>query len=148
MAFHFSLETLLRFRRSVEQQQELKLLQAVQQVAFIAQEIENVDRSISAIWENQQRELGLAVKAAQLHFDTLRRSILQERRSELEKILAQREQVRARCQKEFQSAHRACEAVEILRKEQVLQFQKEQTRREQRQMDDTFLLRRAYLSRR
>lgn len=147
MAFRFPLETLLRFRRSVERQQELKLLEAVRQVMTTMQEIEMVDHTISDIQENEHREMGTAVRGAQLHFDVLRCSLLREQRQELEKVLAQREKVRARCQDQFKSAHREREAVEILREDQLHHFQQEETRREQRQMDDLFLLRREYLRR-
>ena len=148
MAFRFSLETFLRFRRSVERQQELKLLHAVQEVVALTEDIEIVERSISAIRESEYQELGPVVRAAQLHFDALRCSVLRERRQELENSLAQRQQVRARCQAEFQAAHRDRQAVEILREEQLQRYLREETRQEQKRLDDMFLLRREYLLRR
>jgi len=148
MAFHFSLETLLRFRRSVERQRELSLLQAVQQVVSSMKEIEVVDHSISVIQKNEHQNIGAVVRAAQLHFDGMRSSVLRERRRELEKVLMQRESLRAQCQKEFQAAHRNREAVEVLRGEQLNRYEREKTRRDQKQMDDLFLLRREYLQRR
>jgi len=111
-------------------------------------EIEVVDHSISVIQKNEHQNIGAVVRAAQLHFDVVRSSILHERRRELEKILLQRESLRAQCQKEFQAAHRHSEAVEVLREEQLRRYQQEEMRREQKQMDDLFLLRREYLQRR
>jgi flagellar export protein FliJ len=144
MAFHFSLETFLRYRRSVERQRELKLLHAVQEVVSVTQEIAIVDGSISATLESQSH----AVTGAQLHFDGLRCSVLRERRLQLERTLVQRQKFRALCEREFHAAHRDREAVEILREEQLQSYRLEEDRREQRRLDDIFLLRREYLLRR
>jgi flagellar export protein FliJ len=148
MPFHFPLETVLRFRRSLERQKELRLLEALRQVMAVKQGIEAVDRCAADILEDQHREMARAVPAAQLHFDRLRFSILKERRLELGKVLAQREEVFAHCQKEFFDDHRARESVEVLRQHQLQIYQQEERRREQRRLDDLFLLRREYLLRR
>jgi flagellar export protein FliJ len=148
MAFQFSLETLLRVRRSIERQQELKLLCAVRQVVSTVQEIEMADRAIAAVWASEQQELETEMRAAQLHFDAAWRVVLYERRKGLEKVLAEREALRAQCQKEFQAAHREREAVEVLREEQRERYRGDEERREQAQMDDLFLIRREYLLRR
>ena len=107
MAFQFSLETLLRVRRSLERQQELKLLHAVRQVLSTMQEIETVQHSITQIKKSSKEvSLAAAISGAQLHFDVLRCAVLEERRKQLAKLLSEQEALRAQCQKEFQAAHR------------------------------------------
>ena len=145
MAFQFSLETLLRVRRSIERQKELKLLHAAQQVVSVKQEIETVNHAITATWKSDQGDSGMTVCAAQLHFDISRRVVLWEHRKGLEKILSEREALRIQCQREFHAAHREREAVEVLREEQCELYRREEARREQRQVDDLFLIRWEYL---
>ncbi len=148
MAFRFPLETLLRLRRSVERQQELLLLRAVQEVVAVTQDMAMLDHSISAIRESEYQEAGPTVRAAQLHFDAVRCAVLRARRRELEAVLAQRQQTRTRRQAEFQAAHRDREAIEVLREEHLQSYRRDQTRQQQKQLDDMFLLRREYLRRR
>src|SRR5262249_28692930 len=107
--------------------------------------IEAVDRAIRAISTSEQDGLTTALPAAQLHFDIWRRAVLREFRKSLEKALAEREAFRAGCQKEFQAAHREREAVEVLREDQLEGYLQEEARREQRQADELFLIRREYL---
>jgi flagellar export protein FliJ len=144
MAFHFSLETLLRYRRSIERQRELRLFRAAQEVQAIAQEIGTVNGAIAAIHESQAH----AATGAQLQFDLIRGSVLRGRRRGLEADLLRKQAAKVRCEKEFQSAHRDREAVEVLREEQLQDYRPEEDRREQRRLDDIFLLRREYLLRR
>jgi len=148
MPFQFPLETLLRYRRGIEQQRELKLQEAVQRLIAVQREIGAVDESVRWLEENELHELVSGLRASQLHWDRLCLSALAARRLELEELLAQREQERARCQTEFFSAHRDREAVETLRKEGLGRYLQEQARREQRRLDDLFLMRREYRNRR
>ena len=78
MAFHFSLAALLRFRRSIEQQQEILLQQANQQIAGLRRGIEDVQRAAAEVTANDARELASGLRAAELHFSQVRRSVLLE----------------------------------------------------------------------
>jgi len=148
MPFRFSLQTLLRFRQSVERQWELRLQEANQQVIEVEREIETVQQRKAELARYELRQLSQGVAGAQLHFHTLVRSRLAERREVLQRELARRREARADCLCQLQVAHREREAVDALRESQLRIYRQEASRREQRRLDDLFLLRRDYLSRR
>jgi flagellar export protein FliJ len=147
MPFHFSLETLLRFRQSLERQKELRVMLALRRVAETRLEIEAVDRCAAEVRSDQLEEMRRKLPAAQLHFDRLRLSVLQQRREELECLLSERQSALETLQKEYWEAHRARESVEGLRSEWLQVYRQEESRREQKRLDDLFLLRRHYLRR-
>jgi len=148
MPFRFPLQTLLRFRQSLERQQELRLQEAHQQVAAIRQQIARVRQSRAELDLEELRELQSGVSAAQLHFHILVRSLLAKRRESLEGELARREESLRERQQEFQAARRQREAVAALRDGQLRAYTQTEARREQRRLDDLFLLRREFLRRR
>jgi flagellar export protein FliJ len=144
MAFRFPLETLLRYRRSVERQCELEFLQALQQVVAVQHEIEMVDGQLAALKTSGLRELETGVTASQLHFDAQRESVLASRRAFLMIELERREGLRLQRQQEFQHARREREVLESLRQQHHQAYLREEARREQKRLDDLFLQRREY----
>jgi len=148
MPFRFPLQTLLRYRQSVERQQELRLLEANQQVAAVRLQIENVEQSKLALAAEERRELAAGVSAAELHFHILLRSLLAKKRGLLDHELARCEELRRQRHAEFQRAHQDREAVTALRANQQRTYEQQESRREQRRLDDMFLLRREFLLRR
>jgi flagellar export protein FliJ len=147
MAFRFTLHALLRFRQSVERQQQLLLQEANHQVALVRREIEVLDGHLGAIAAHDAGELENGVRAAELQFQLLCRAILLGHRRQLETTLAQREEVRISRSQAFHEARRQREAVETLRQLQWQAYQQGQKRKEQRYLDELFLLRRAFLRR-
>jgi flagellar export protein FliJ len=148
MPFRFPLQTLLRFRQSVERQHELRVLEANQQAAAVRLQIENVEQRRSGLAEEERRELAAGVSAAQLHFHILVRSLLARQRELLEHELARCEEVCRQRHAEFQRAHQEHEVVSALRENQLRSHTQTESRREQRRLDDMFLLRRKFLLRR
>jgi flagellar export protein FliJ len=147
MAFRFTLHALLRFRQSVERQQQLLLQEANHQVALVRRGIEVLDGHLGAIAAHDAGELENGVRAAELQFQLLCRAILLGHRRQLETTLAQREEVRISRSQAFHEARRQREAVETLRQLQWQAYQQGQKRKEQRYLDELFLLRRAFLRR-
>ncbi|MBZ5706042.1 MAG: flagellar FliJ family protein [Acidobacteriia bacterium] len=147
MAFRFSLQALLRFRKSVEHQQELLLQEANHQVALVRHEIESLDKRMAEIAVRGALELTSGVRAAELQFEGLCRSVLLEQRRQLEKVLAQREEIRVRHRQAFHHARRQREVVDTLRQHQLQLYRQQEKRKEQRSLDELFLLRREFLRR-
>jgi flagellar export protein FliJ len=147
MPFRFPLETLLRFRRSIERQQELRLLEAYQRVAALRQEIEELSQRKAGLAEQERRDLAEGVSGAQLHFHILLRSLLARQREALERELVRCEELRRQRHLEFQRARQQREAVTALRDSQLRAYAQLQSRSEQRRLDDLFLLRREFLRR-
>ena len=147
MAFHFPLEAVLHLRKSLEHQQELRLRAANQQVARVQHLIEQMDARKQEFHSAQTEELSSGTTAAELRFGLLCESELLRHRLVLEQELARLQQVREQQREIFQKARRGKETLDSVRDRQFRQYQKEAARREQRSLDDLFLLRREYLRR-
>lgn len=147
MAFHFPLQAVLHFRKSLEHQQELRLRAANQQVARVRHLIEQMDQRRRQLDSTQTQQLSSGTTAAELQFGLLCDSELLRHRLVLEQELARLRQLREQQRQVFQQARRARETLESLRDQQFRVYQKESARREQRSLDDLFLMRREYLRR-
>src|ERR1700722_9528940 len=142
MPFHFSLQAVLYLYQSLEHQQELRLRAANQQVARVRHMIEQLDTVKQQNRARQAQELQAGTTSADLEFARTMESALMKRRGELEVELVRVQQLRDEQQRNFHIARRRRETLSSLRKTQLKNYQREAARREQRQADDTFLLRR------
>jgi flagellar export protein FliJ len=147
MAFHFPLQAVLHLRQSMEHQQELRLRAANQQVARAQHMMEQMDLRRQELHSAQSHELSVGVTAAELRFMLLCQTELLRRRRELEQQLVRLQHLREQQREIFTKARRARETLESGRDRQLREYEKEALRREQRSLDDLFLLRREYLRR-
>jgi flagellar export protein FliJ len=147
MPFHFALETVLHFRQSIEHQQQLRLLAANQQVARVQHLVEQMDARRQQLHAMQIKQLSSGMTAAELRFGLLCEAEILRHRRELEQQHVRLQQLREQQREIFHQARRARETLEALRDRQFRLYQKEAARREQRSLDDLFLLRRQYLRR-
>jgi flagellar export protein FliJ len=147
MPFHFPLQMVLHFRQSVEHQQELRLLAANQQVLRVRSLIEHLDKRQSAAITHQSQELDSGTNGAELYFSSLCEAALRVQRQNMERELLRLEGVCAEQKKIFQQARQERETFESLHDQQLRQYTRAATRRQQRQLDDLFLARQAYLKR-
>ena len=145
MAFTFSLHAVLHLRQSLEHQQELRLRAANQHVARVRQLIEQMDLHRARLQLLQGNELTAGTTAAEMRFGLLCDGEILRHRWELEQQLVRLQQLRDQQREIFQQARRARETLESVRDRQLLMHQKQAARREQRNMDDLFLLRRNFL---
>jgi len=111
MAFHFKLETVLHFRRSMEHQQELRLRAANQQVARVRHLIEQMDERRKELQGVQAKTLSSGMTAVELQFELLCDTELLRHRRELEQQLARVEQLREQQREIFHRARRARETL-------------------------------------
>jgi flagellar export protein FliJ len=147
MAFHFSLDAVLRLRRSLERQQELLLREANQQMIAIQLKIDHLDAQLSRQASQENLQLASTLSAAELQFLRVCRSVLQGQRGGLEKRLAAAQAVRDSRMATFRQARQQREVLETLRQAHSLVYRQNEARQSQRQLDDLILLRRAYLRR-
>jgi flagellar export protein FliJ len=145
MAFHFPLQAVFHFRQSVEHQQELRLRTANQQVAKVRHLIDQIDDRIRQVRTHASQQLGAGTTSAELRFALAEESWLRQQRLEAEREFVRWQNLRDQQQKIFQQARRERETFESLRDQQLQQYQRDAARREQRQLDDLFLMRQAYL---
>lgn len=147
MPFHFPLQAVLHFRQSLEHQQELRLRAANQQVARVKRVLDQHGARVQELHANQRRDLLAGTTAAELRFAAMCESSLSHQRQELERELQRLQSLRDEQQRLFVNARRQRETLAGLRDGQQREHQRRAARREQRQLDDAFLLRRAYLER-
>jgi flagellar export protein FliJ len=144
MAFRFGLQSILHLRQSLEHQQELRLRAANQQVARVRHLIEQMDAHRSEMGERQDRLLQAGLTAAELRFELQCEAELLRHRRELELQQAGLEHVRDEQRELLRKARQQREILEALRDHQQRTYTQEAARREQRNLDDAFLLRRSY----
>jgi flagellar export protein FliJ len=142
MAFHFPLEAVLRYRRSIERQQEMRLQQANQKLAATEQRLMELFHTLAKMAGAQIEQLQSGTTAAEMHFSLLCRAAILRQRSELETQKVREQTLCRECVHALRQARQLREAAENLRHQQLAIYQQEGRRREQGQLDDLFLLRR------
>jgi flagellar export protein FliJ len=142
MAFRFPLQTVLRIRRSLEQQEEALLVLINREIQAGISKLEKMDRAVSVLRDNRSSTVASGCTSAELSFfgdcinAVLRsRTRLHSKVDELRKLGAlQRER--------FENCRRQREVVETLRSKQLAVYREQEMRKEQREIDDLFLVRR------
>lgn len=147
MPFHFPLQAVLHYRQSMEHQQEIRLRAANQQVARAQHLIDQMDLQRKELQSMEMKELSSGISAAELQFGLLREASMLRRRREFEQQLIRAQQLRDQQREIFQQARRGRETLESVREQQLQLYKKDAARREQRSLDDLFLMRREYLRR-
>ena len=147
MSFHFPLQALLHLRQSIEHQHELRLRAANQLVARVRHLIEQVDTRLHQLHAGQSQDLGTGTSGAELRFAVSCEEHLLRQRQSMQRELVRLQGLRDEQQRIFQQARRDRETFESLRDHQLREYQREARRSEQRQQDDVFLMRQAYLRR-
>jgi flagellar export protein FliJ len=142
MPFRFPLEAVLHFRKGIEHQQELRLRAANQQVIRVRHAIEQLDGKAQQAHAAGARELAAGTTAAEIGFALATQALLGSQRQSLEQELARLEGLRNQQQRLYQQARRQRETFESLRSHQEREYERNEARREQRTLDDLFLLRR------
>lgn len=145
MAFCFPLQSILHYRQSLEHQQELRLRAANQQVARVQHLIEQLERRRNEIHAAQLARMSSGVTSAELRFELHREGELLRHRSELQQEWIRLQHLRDQQREVFRLTRQARETLESARDLQLQSYKKETVRREQRNLDDLFILRRQYL---
>jgi len=147
MAFEFPLHAVLHFRKSVEHQQEQRLRAANQRVARVQHMINHLDGRGQDLHSAQAKELSTGITAAELRFELQCEAELKRHRKEIEQQLVALENLRDQQRELLQQARRARETLESVRNQQLSLYKKQALQREQRSLDDVFLMRRQFLRR-
>ena len=140
MAFRFSLEPVLRLRRSEQRQQELVLQRINEQVNRIILEINAIDDEMSQV--STARKSESAFTGAEIRFDQQRCDILAERRARTVLRLNEARERQSAAATEFQRMWQRRETLETMRRREQQAYELEERRRDQRVLDELFLQRR------
>jgi flagellar export protein FliJ len=142
MAFHFTLNGLLRVRESLERAELQRLQSIAGAVAQARAEIETLEKNMEAA---QRRTFDSVVSrgltGAEFQFERAREAALNLLRAELLKRLAELEQKRKEQQARYFQARMQREILSNLYKRQRAEYDLDQSRRTQQRIDELFLIR-------
>jgi flagellar export protein FliJ len=141
MTFRFRLDGVLRFRKSVEQSEEAVLYRIGREIIAVERELQQLEISQDRFREQREQELTRTLPAVYLREIAERELLLQTAADGLRSRLQQLETQRLQQLAIYQTAHQNCEVLNALREQQRRADQMEQRRREQKVLDDLFLIR-------
>ena len=147
MAFRFSLQRLLNLRLSLERQEEMKLQVAHQKVAALIIQIEEAQRHFEQRRRRRLVELQATLWGAELQVETLCDTNFMARLGQLTQELRCQEIVRDQQLSRYRHARQQREILESLSNEKRHAHEEQSQRREQRYLDDLFLVHRDFLRR-
>ena len=141
MPFRFSLESILSFRKNVEHAEELSLNKIRQEIASIQMGLQRVEKERKQFRAQRDRDLTKGLPAAYLQELTEKEQYL-ENSIEMLRVQLQDLEIKRMAQLTvLRTAQQNREALDEMRKQKHTTYQREQNRREQKDMDDLFLAR-------
>ena len=141
MAFHFSLEAVLRVRRGQERVERLKLEAILSEEARTWARLEDVGRSQLELRRHFQQELGRGLVGSELQYEAMREANVASLLAALRTRLAELGQQHWAQAQIFIKARQRREVLEHLRLRKLDLYRIDQARREQQELDDLFLMR-------
>jgi len=142
MSFRFALAPLLRLRESIERQRALQLQEANLQVSRAQETLAQLERFLSDSSQSESADLTAGCTAAELQFASVIRENLHHFRQELQSDIRKLELLRQQAASAYHRAYREREVIETLRARQRHDYHQEQLRRQQQELDATYLLQR------
>ena len=142
MAFHFTLDGLLRLRESLEKAELQRLQFIAGEISVTREEIESLEEAMDAAHRRaSNRVVDYGLTGAELHFEIVRESAWAALRSQMLKKLSDLEQKWKEQHSRYLHAHMQREIVLNLYKRQFADYRLEESRRAQKRIDELFLIR-------
>ena len=142
MAFRFPLQTVLRLRQIAEQREERAMEEILRKVAQQRQHLSDLAKLKERLFGQCETMLRLKTSAAEMALLQGQIQTVKDTETKEEHQLAQLEEQRQAQMKIYKAAHRDRELLSCMREQQVDEFKRVQTRKEQMRMDDVFSSRR------
>jgi flagellar FliJ protein len=142
MAFRFPLATVLRVRESLEKREERALQRIQLEMARVARRMEDLTEAMTQAYGARNQALQQAIPAGQLHTMLWEAQAAVEAKNALRITLQGLEEQRLKQMKVYLAAHREHETMINLFNEQRNAYEVEQTRAQQKYLDDIFIARR------
>jgi flagellar FliJ protein len=142
MAFRFPLATVLRVKEGLERREERALQRIQLEMARVAHRIDELTVAIEKAHAARNQVLQQAVPAGQLHTMLWEAKAAEDLKNALRITLQGLEEQRLKQMKVYLAAHREHETMINLFKEQRSAYEVEQTRAQQKYLDDIFIARR------
>jgi flagellar FliJ protein len=142
MAFRFPLATVLRVKESLEKREERALQRIQLEMARVSHQMEELTEAAAKAHAARNQALLQAVPAGQLHTMLWEAQAAVEAKTALNITLQGLEEQRLKQMKVYLAAHREHETIINLFNEQRNAYELEQTRAQQKYLDDIFIARR------
>ena len=142
MAFRFPLATVLRVKESLEKREERELQRIQLEMARVAHQMEQLTEAMTKAYAARNQALQQALPAGQLHTMLWEAQAAVEAKNALRITLQGLEEQRLKQMKVYLAAHREHETIINLFNEQRDAYEVEQTRAQQKYLDDIFIARR------
>jgi len=142
MAFHFTLDAVLRLRQSLEDRELLRLQALLARRATLLKELGESRQLSVRVQEETSQGMLKPTPAVEIHFATARLQALEQQQQLLRRQLSELEATIAEQRSRYQQQRRNREVLEALREGQLRDYRLQQRRREQAQLDELHLLRR------
>jgi flagellar FliJ protein len=140
MPFRFSLQAVLRCRESFEQRERQRLQMISREIARAKQQCDEAKLDRTRALGQFQVKLHQGMNVMEMQFELACDKARVRRIAALNEHVAKLEDLRRRQLEMFRKAQQQRKILENLRERQLAAYQLIQTRREQQQMDDRFLL--------
>jgi flagellar protein FliJ len=140
MAFRYSLQSILRLRRSLERQAEQRLFVLAGHVVRLRAEIAELERSELDRKRSVNVEMRSGSFAAALQYMEICAQAVREKREELQSQMLAAEHRRLAQLSVYLQARQKREILSRLREQQKTEYELEVSRREQQSADETYLL--------
>jgi flagellar export protein FliJ len=144
MPFRYKLETLLRLQRSLEHQEENRLLACVARIVTLKADLQAWEEARLQTRRNAQGDLQTGAPGALLQFAAEWDETVRERQNDIVGQLQAAEQLRGEQLKKYREARRKREVFEGLKERQESLYTTEHLRRIQHGLDEAHLLRSFY----
>jgi flagellar export protein FliJ len=142
MRFRFPLATVLRVRESIEKREERGLQRIQLEMARVARQIEELNAAVAKAHAAQNQALRQPTSGGELHSTLSQIQAATQAKNELIVKLMSLDEQRLKQMTIYQAAHRDHETMINLFKEQRDAHELDESRREQKYLDDIFMARR------
>ena len=140
MPFKYRLEVLLRLQRSLEHQEENRLLACVARVAQLKAQLQFWENARFARKQRMVEELEAGAKGIILQLAAEWDAGARRRQVEIRKQMEAAEQLRLQQMQVYRKARQKREVLDDLRERQQTVYHQEELRQLQRTLDETFLI--------
>jgi flagellar export protein FliJ len=141
MAFRFSLAAVLKYRKSLEQREYIALGRVHQEIAQVDLQLQQCEAWRSEAMRRRETETVSGIVSVHLQDAYEREHSLESQRDDLQVKRQELNVKRLLCLKAYELARQKREILEELHSQQLQAYILDQSRREQRRVDDMFLVR-------
>jgi flagellar export protein FliJ len=142
MAFQFSLATVLRVRKIIEEREEGRLQRILFDISTIFDQIERNDADLTESDASRHTDVSRSCIGLQVHDSYGKVRQLKERRKDLERQIEELERARDEQLTVYDAARRDREMLTDMREKKRTAYDADMSKREQSTLDDNYIARR------